>query len=1010
MQQQGAPLLLKERGTWEKPRSEQRRQHNIEGGPPLSAKERDLHTVRQQQQQQQQQQQPAAEAPLLAFSPADAAASRQPFELSFNSSSSNNSSSSSSSNNSSSSSSSRRETSGHPVALLERRHLRPTGGAAAKAVKMPVYTEGFLHQQGCPLDSGEKPRGRQGLGDDPNYEDLLETASSSSSGTEAELQHHKEALKAHEDEVEKLCADKRCCTWFDLANWFGFLPLQLPVADFEACFTDVAHGGTGLYEKLVVLGGKTLDIMAEIHFYEMFESSKEVKLPLDLRADKEAMRLLWARKRVERVTSMNSLFLFGRSYLATAQSLPTRQAVAKFVKASIGYCCQTADSENMYTWMPALIEHIFWTQRLTTERLAQDNAILQDLQEFLGYKYDHLIPRIRECLEGSPVPQRSDAPTGRELLRLYATDYFTKMSEETGVEPSRRALWVDEEVEHFLAGSAIPAFASLYMSLAPFVLDLEQGGPLRAEAFSSMFESLIAACWIISTEEKVKVWMPSLIQRLRQVGLIEYWSVGSPPPPQGLELSCMPCAAVSVSPAHSPPLNEHACTLGLLLHAQTQLTLHMAQLGDKYFSANAKLRKPAKQPVEARRFASANNGMVDSFALWNVDPMRRPLPEGPLEGAPASRSLPEPLYHLPMRGPQLTESPCCFLPCVASRVVPPPQPPPNPPGTKRLTLFDGERNRYEFFPVGVKGLPPAHRRRPKQSVSPPGLCGVRGVNASIQTSSPAGDPQQQQQQQQQQLQSRFVSTPGLSAWPAAAPAPAGAWAPQQSMMVPAPAPGDAAAAGAAAAGGEPRVKIRYLTDDGSNGGVPKSDVEVFIDDVPVHTQSLPPFSGPGGGGPDFRAVLSTPNSRPVVLNFARRGEDGKPTVYVTEGRQQETGTPWLLQPVAPGPPAAAPPPQAPAACCGCSEPSACCCAPRQTSDEASNYAHAPPSRAPQAVDILVSPAAPYPAGSSPAAAVRAYGEPSTPPVSCVLGGLLPSCMPSRPQPAGVSSVSLEMVQ
>lgn len=42
---------------------------------------------------------------------------------------------------------------------------------------------------------------------------------------------------------------------------------------------------------------------------------------------------------------------------------------------------------------------------------------------------DHLIPRIRECLEGAPVPQRSDAPTGRELLRLYATDYFTKMSE-----------------------------------------------------------------------------------------------------------------------------------------------------------------------------------------------------------------------------------------------------------------------------------------------------------------------------------------------------------------------------------------------------------------------------------------------------------------------------------------------------------------------------------------------------------------------------------------------------
>lgn len=42
---------------------------------------------------------------------------------------------------------------------------------------------------------------------------------------------------------------------------------------------------------------------------------------------------------------------------------------------------------------------------------------------------DHLLPRIRECLEGVAVPQRSDSPTGRELLKLYATDYFTKLSE-----------------------------------------------------------------------------------------------------------------------------------------------------------------------------------------------------------------------------------------------------------------------------------------------------------------------------------------------------------------------------------------------------------------------------------------------------------------------------------------------------------------------------------------------------------------------------------------------------
>lgn len=48
---------------------------------------------------------------------------------------------------------------------------------------------------------------------------------------------------------------------------------------------------------------------------------------------------------------------------------------------------------------------------------------------FFVFSVDHLIPRMRECLEGTSVPQRSDAPTGRELIKLYATDYFTKMSE-----------------------------------------------------------------------------------------------------------------------------------------------------------------------------------------------------------------------------------------------------------------------------------------------------------------------------------------------------------------------------------------------------------------------------------------------------------------------------------------------------------------------------------------------------------------------------------------------------
>lgn len=55
----------------------------------------------------------------------------------------------------------------------------------------------------------------------------------------------------------------------------------------------------------------------------------------------------------------------------------------------------------------------------------------------------------------------------------------------------------------------------------------------------------------------------------------------------------------------------------------------MAQMGDKYYSKGTRLRKPSKHPVDVRQFAAANNGMLDPFSLWNIDPTKRPVAEGP---------------------------------------------------------------------------------------------------------------------------------------------------------------------------------------------------------------------------------------------------------------------------------------------------------------------------------------------------------------------------------------------
>lgn len=102
---------------------------------------------------------------------------------------------------------------------------------------MPVYAEGFRHQRNCPHFVVE-----QGLlGEVVPPEDLSDRDDTASTSSPESGFQGSDKRK----EAQKLCKDRRCCTWFDLANWFGYLPLELPPADFEACFTDVAHGGTG---------------------------------------------------------------------------------------------------------------------------------------------------------------------------------------------------------------------------------------------------------------------------------------------------------------------------------------------------------------------------------------------------------------------------------------------------------------------------------------------------------------------------------------------------------------------------------------------------------------------------------------------------------------------------------------------------------------------------------------------------------------------------------------------
>lgn len=60
----------------------------------------------------------------------------------------------------------------------------------------------------------------------------------------------------------------------------------------------------------------------------------------------------------------------------------------KFVKACVGYSVQLPDLETrrLFEWMPTLVEHVYWAQRLRNEEQhEEDNETLQDIQEYFGY-------------------------------------------------------------------------------------------------------------------------------------------------------------------------------------------------------------------------------------------------------------------------------------------------------------------------------------------------------------------------------------------------------------------------------------------------------------------------------------------------------------------------------------------------------------------------------------------------------------------------------------------------
>lgn len=318
----------------------------------------------------------------------------------------------------------------------------------------------------------------------------------------------------------QICPNVYCNIFSDLSNWFGFKNcMSIDVENLNTCFTDITNGGVGYYEKLIVLGGKILELFSELHFYNKYASEKNEEIVTDLKNLKDIKEVvyhyLYVQKRKNRVVFKNSLYLFGYSYLYTPLFFNNKNSIIKYVKACIAYAVKFNKS-NLYSWMPSLIDHIYHSQKLKVSEIESENALIQDLQEYFGYPFDYILPRIAECFSSNNLYISNSNITGLQIIRIFGNEYFSHLADDVGVYGKEKAIWVKEETEAFLNSRCIEIFSGTMVSINKFLNE----NNTKISKIRNIFEMLVSSCWILVDEKKSKIWVSALIQRLRQIQLL----------------------------------------------------------------------------------------------------------------------------------------------------------------------------------------------------------------------------------------------------------------------------------------------------------------------------------------------------------------------------------------------------------------------------------------------------------------------------------------------------------
>ncbi|KAH8739524.1 hypothetical protein FG386_001956 [Cryptosporidium ryanae] len=356
------------------------------------------------------------------------------------------------------------------------------------------------------------------------------------------------------------CSDQLCRMWYDMSQYFGFLGEDIIDTDIDNAIISVADGGSGIYERLIVLGHRILDASGKEYAVKKYTESGIEGLPRDanriLEGNKKLLLFLKMRWFSSSICSVSCLAKFARKYshyckaeLNSQNAAFDDNKLAKYIKFCISFCIYgqgmidwnsplSVDDKlcKRFPWIEILIRSIDMSiinppirenDRFLTNEEIMNAKTLEILWRYFGYDKNKksIPPRISFALNTKGDAQLPEEKTGQVIFNHYVSHYFKSVAGEHGFTGVDLLYWVEKEKNTLLESNSVELFSLIYLELGVIYSNGASNIDEKLSRYRGLFFSFIANMFVLSDEDSsAQLWLQELVTCVRQIQLyiLEY--------------------------------------------------------------------------------------------------------------------------------------------------------------------------------------------------------------------------------------------------------------------------------------------------------------------------------------------------------------------------------------------------------------------------------------------------------------------------------------------------------